>query len=1110
MPDVAGRGVANCNLEVQMNLTKYANKISRIKPRVWKIVSDNRGTLLVYMIVVILIFGVLGVSLVSLFKTSTESSATPNDAKRARFIAESGIRYALSEIRNSDDVETAAELLNTTAEFKLGKNGSFSAGVFSPGLKSAQNKIIFSSGDLTLDVPYSGKFPDDFDVNQAVSNIYIVDWLRFKGTTPPADSYALVTASPDPGGAADVTLDVGDNYDADLGDTISFALLVTDAETNIGRGSSIFVNENARWFLPEQNGAVRIVTLSDGNQYDYFYETREAPSGGKVKLTNVREMPGDTWTNIADMRTGDYVILSPFNFRVFASGKSDQTTVDVGKDRPFWALAVPSEYTIYMRELLQDKSIQQVGDVIRTQEAGDKKIELGKGTSGTEGFGDLWYGGDKSIGGDNSYCDRGRCLFDIGVRVFYTTDVIPGANGGQGFTFALIAGGSLLTPINESSSAGGDFKLPELLGYGGNSRENDTPTYLDGTLTGEGLKPPKMAIEFDTNTNFDSVFNSTLAYCSGSDPVLDSRNDPKPENQLRDVVQYVFWGNDDPTTFDLACRATPESYDDNRHDAEGKEASLNFAFPTGADVRSEPTFDLTKGLIYFGTDDTFYAVDTDTGLEKWLFDGHNGTIFSKTELDTIFGQDYVYFSVTNSSVSNNWIYRLNADTGAPDLEIEVNGRIGDEVSSDKKRVSPAVNNNNNNIYIGSRSAEKFYAYNSSGTLLWGRDLEEDVEASAIIDKTGGINDGNVYVGTADDNAEGSGRVYAFDPVLTPPAVPPRFFTANNDVSSRPALNANGTVVYVVTDLGRLYALDATSGIPATSLWDQDVDNVDWIDPAVWLNGAGADGTIYVATNNGTLHAFTPGGSVKAGWLGGFSLGANVLLSSPTVGPDGTIYIGTTANKVWAINPDKTTKWEFLTGDDVNSTPEIGEDGVVYVGSNDDNLYAIANVALPRNWRNSYVDAGGHRGYLTSANLDTNVDVADPDDWLDGAPLTKGPWAVRTEVKRATSVNANGKFEYTLLTWIRQCDRGDCGDIINTPFQDTTGEYAYSPFHAPDLPLEQVIELTPADHIRFERFLFGFTTAAGATDTQTVEIRDFELTFIQSGDPTIIADPTWVP
>lgn len=43
--------------------------------------SNMAGSVLVYLIVVILIFGVLGVTTVSLFTTTTTSSATPNDAR---------------------------------------------------------------------------------------------------------------------------------------------------------------------------------------------------------------------------------------------------------------------------------------------------------------------------------------------------------------------------------------------------------------------------------------------------------------------------------------------------------------------------------------------------------------------------------------------------------------------------------------------------------------------------------------------------------------------------------------------------------------------------------------------------------------------------------------------------------------------------------------------------------------------------------------------------------------------------------------------------------------------------------------------------------------------
>ena len=338
-----------------MNIYRHQNRLGPPKSKAWRLTSNNQGTLLVYLVVLLLIFGVLGVSLVSLFTTSISSSATANDAKRARFIAESGIRYALSEIRNSPDIENAAELLNTTSEFKLGKDGGFKASVFSPGLQSAHNYSIGGlGGSLELDVPYSGHFPKDFYVNNAVNDVYIVNWLAFKGTTAtiPTNSYAMVSDYPNPGEAANVTLDVEDNIIAGQGATICFALLATDAQTNISRGSFIFVNEKAAEFFPEQNGAIRIFTPNNGDQYDYFYETREAPSGGKVKLTNLREMPGATWTNIADLRAGDYVILSPYNFRVFASGTSDQTTVEIGKNNPFWALARPGGYTIYMRELL--------------------------------------------------------------------------------------------------------------------------------------------------------------------------------------------------------------------------------------------------------------------------------------------------------------------------------------------------------------------------------------------------------------------------------------------------------------------------------------------------------------------------------------------------------------------------------------------------------------------------------------------------------------------------------------------------------------------------------------------------------------------------------------
>jgi hypothetical protein len=269
-----------------------------------------------------------------------------------------------------------------------------------------------------------------------------------------------------------------------------------------------------------------------------------------------------------------------------------------------------------------------------------------------------------------------------------------------------------------------------------------------------------------------------------------------------------------------------------------------------------------------------------------------------------------------------------------------------------------------------------------------------------------------------------------------------------------------------------------------------------------------------------VYAINPDGTAK-GLSWPFTTGGMVE-SSPFVRSDGTVFFGSTDNNVYAVLPTGVKLWEFPTGSSVPSSPAIDGDGfvgdgLIYIGSNDNNFYALASLARPRNIRNNYV--GIQQGFLTSANLDSNVVVDSINNWLDGSPITRGPWAVRTEIERASSTNANGNYEYTLRTWIRQCVNSDCSDIKGTPFQDTTAEYdILNPAIAPDLPFTQVIEIPPAatvppgtpTHEDFERFLFGFTTAAGASDTQVVEIRDFQLTFSRSADPVTTSDPPWAP
>jgi len=73
---------------------------------------------------------------------------------------------------------------------------------------------------------------------------------------------------------------------------------------------------------------------------------------------------------------------------------------------------------------------------------------------------------------------------------------------------------------------------------------------------------------------------------------------------------------------------------------------------------------------------------------------------------------------------------------------------------------------------------------------------------------------------------------------------------------------------------------------------------------------------------------------------GFTTG-NFVASSPAIGADGTIYVGSNDFNMYAFNGQPgAKKWASTTEGKVYSSPAIGADGTVCVGSGDGNVYAI--------------------------------------------------------------------------------------------------------------------------------------------------------------------------
>jgi outer membrane protein assembly factor BamB len=141
----------------------------------------------------------------------------------------------------------------------------------------------------------------------------------------------------------------------------------------------------------------------------------------------------------------------------------------------------------------------------------------------------------------------------------------------------------------------------------------------------------------------------------------------------------------------------------------------------------------------------------------------------------------------------------------------------------------------------------------------------------------------------------------------------------------PAIDSNGTI-YVRRQFGSTGYVDAFDP-SGNLLWESLQGTANgWIYVASF--GIGSDGTVYAAdeTGDGILRALDPAtGAVK--WQ--FNTGAQIE-SSPTVGADGTIYIGSDNGRLYALNPNGTQKWRTtpMSGG-VWGGPAIGTDGTIY-------------------------------------------------------------------------------------------------------------------------------------------------------------------------------------
>lgn len=202
---------------------------------------------------------------------------------------------------------------------------------------------------------------------------------------------------------------------------------------------------------------------------------------------------------------------------------------------------------------------------------------------------------------------------------------------------------------------------------------------------------------------------------------------------------------------------------------------------TGADGTTQ-TYIITvqwsklHNLVFFGSsDNNFYALDAETGLQVWKYTGTQG------------------FSYSSPTVWNNTVYAGSVDGNLYAFDAATGHVLWKFAANESLESSPAVAGSI--VYFGSDD-DYFYAVDATnGQLKWKYKTGFNVGSSPTV-----VN-GTVYVGSDDHN------MYAFD--ATSGEVK-WTFTANDLFNSSSPVFENGTLFIGSRD-GNLYAIDATSG-----------------------------------------------------------------------------------------------------------------------------------------------------------------------------------------------------------------------------------------------------------------------------------------------------------
>jgi len=561
--------------------------------------GPQHGAALVYFIGILVFLSTLAAGMLTMFQGAADITTTKNHHKLALYMAESGLRYAISQLKHEGGGVDSIIRINDVPKYQVENDLYFEVAAGALGAFESVHGTKVTGGSLfEVKQPGDEPFMPGFEIPVPANN---------------KDKFKLIASDSipaDPKANNDTIVD-GITFNGDRtrgyiecqqelqpkisGRRFFLAIPVVSGSGLDGPGGSVGVGTGAASDLifPKRNGVVTVVgqklNQPEKNspwKLELRYEKKQCDENSCV-LSNLTKPNGEAWDTAKDsidVKVGDLVVLnSEYNMNVSISSTGFSGSGSVQADYTLDTTTSVVERSYEPKDSITHDDPHNVVTSDPSKDpieiTTDPGLNLGAGVYYT--FGAAWYSGTKS--GIDLDCVNGRCELGRGLRTFFTIKFTQ--NNADGFFFALMNGA-----FNDIYDIGGDSRYGELIAYAGDSRVysgSDITHWADqnSAWPRDGIRPPKIGFEFDTYLN-----GNYGCQCSSA---TSSRTSVRNESGAKHV-SYMYHGDDTDdvlndsccdTCLDFVCLQNSgtggswteygiKTYDDNKH---GSGENLSYA-----------------------------------------------------------------------------------------------------------------------------------------------------------------------------------------------------------------------------------------------------------------------------------------------------------------------------------------------------------------------------------------------------------------------------------------------------------------------------------------------------------------------------------------------------